>query len=217
MEANTTKRVVLVALHMILRPWHAVRWLGSFVARKTALELGLPWMSWRAIEYLRDELRPGLRVFEWGAGGSTVFFAERGCRVVTVESDFGWSNAVASALKTRNCFSNVIIRRMSVSEDKPASIREYLEAVHTGEPWDVVVVDGPESSNLSRVDCVREATDALQPSGFLVLDDAYRSAYACVPQLLRGWTRRGFQGLGPARLGVTQTDVYLSPSQDARR
>ena len=211
MEGTTSARILLVTFHMFLRPRDAGRWIGFFVRRKLALKLGLPWMSWRAIDYLRDELTPGQRVFEWGAGGSTVFFAERGCRVVSVESDPEWSHAVLSVLRARKCEANVSLRRVFLTKDDQGAVRDYPAVVHTGEPWDIIVVDGPENSTLSRVDCVREAARALKPGGMLLLDDAYRSAYTCVPTLLHEWTRRSFRGLGPARLGVTQTDVYHSP------
>jgi SAM-dependent methyltransferase len=214
-EGKTSRRVLLVATHMLLRPRDALRWLGAFVPRKPALELGLPWMSWRAIGHLENELEPGLRVFEWGAGGSTVFFAERDCHVVSVETDPNWASAVLSILKSRGCSGNVSSRCLPIDEGDLDAISDYLGVVHNGEPWDVIVVDGPENSILSRVDCVREAAHALKPGGMLVLDDAYRPAYAQVPQVLSGWTRLRFRGLGPARLGVTQTDVYYSPTQDA--
>jgi hypothetical protein len=52
---------------------------------------------------------------------------------------------------------------------------------------------------------------AVVPGGILVLDNADQKQFDHVPQLLNGWQRTAFRGLGPARSWVTQTDVYRAP------
>src|SRR5262245_30740131 len=95
MEGTNLYRATLALGHMILRPKDAGRWIrDNVVSRKSALERGLPWMSWQAIDYLEIAIRPGMRVFEWGGGGSTIFFAEHGCHVTTVESSGVWKNMI---------------------------------------------------------------------------------------------------------------------------
>lgn len=43
------------------------------------------------------------------------------------------------------------------------------------------------------------------------MDDSYRHAYQEVHQILQGLKRKVCRGLGVARLGMTQTDIYLYP------
>jgi predicted O-methyltransferase YrrM len=170
--------------------------------------LRLPWFSWAATDFLQTVLQPGLRIFEWGSGGSTLFFLEAGCIVTSAEHDPGWRDRVARAAAEAGLDDRLEMRLLTSPETEP---RRYVESVLVGAPWDIVVVDGYECVEVSRRECVETARAALRGRGLLVLDDAYRAAYADVPSRLAAWKRRSFRGLGPARLGVTQTDVYTAP------
>lgn len=213
MEGTNTYRVGLALSHMVMRPKDAGRWfIDAVVSRRTALQRGLPWMSWRAIDFLQTQIKPGLRVFEWGGGGSTVFFAERGCHVTTVESSEAWKAVILERYRDIGGGS-LDIRLIPAESQDPGMVARYIRSVHDGAPWDIIVADGLEESYISRMDCIREAADSIAEGGMLILDDAYRSVYSTVPELLKGWERLVFRGLGSARLGVTQTDIYISPRQ----
>jgi hypothetical protein len=195
---------------MIRHPRDGARWVVGAARRQSPLELGLPWMSWGAIDYLRATLRPGLRVLEWGGGGSTRFFLVLGCVVTTIESNDYWVDQIRSAAADDGTAARLDIRYVPAETREPAHVARYIAAAAEGGPWDVVVVDGLEESYVSRVDCVKAiGADAVARDGMIVLDDAWRSEYDVVPSLLPRYRRRIFKGLGPARYGVTQTDVYL--------
>src|SRR5262249_9447946 len=51
------------------------QWLSARPAMTTPLDLGIPWVNYQALEWLSRIVNPRMRVFEWGSGGSTVFFA----------------------------------------------------------------------------------------------------------------------------------------------
>src|SRR4051812_45501617 len=53
-----------------------------------------PWVTFTAISKLESLIREGTRVFEYGAGGSTLFFLQRGALLVTVEHDAAWMENV---------------------------------------------------------------------------------------------------------------------------
>src|SRR5438874_5429887 len=50
------------------RQWNRLR-----KSNGSALEAGIPWLAFEAIEWLDGYLEPQMRVFEWGSGGSTLF------------------------------------------------------------------------------------------------------------------------------------------------
>src|SRR5512143_3931277 len=58
----------------------------------------IPWMTYSAIEFLTRRVRKDLTVFEFGCGASTLWWAARVARVVSVEHDPGWANATAAQL-----------------------------------------------------------------------------------------------------------------------
>ena len=53
----------------------------------TPVEDGTPWVTYAAINFLSRSLTEQMRVFEWGVGGSTIFFAQRAAELVSVEHD----------------------------------------------------------------------------------------------------------------------------------
>ena len=66
------------------------RLIGPPLQKRIPLDLRLPWFSWGAIRYLQEHIKPGMKVFEWGSGGSTLFFADRHCDVYSFEDNLRW-------------------------------------------------------------------------------------------------------------------------------
>jgi len=169
-------------------------------------------MSWKAIDFLQDYLKPNLRVFEWGGGGSTLFFSKRGCHVTTVESNENWLNVItANNQKESSGSGSLEIRFIAAETQAPQKIKEYIESVREGAPWDIVLLDGLERAYLSRLDCLKEIPGTVRSGGLVIVDDSYRAMYREIPNILKGWKREVVRGLGSARLGVTQTDIYSAP------
>jgi hypothetical protein len=76
--------------------WQKTYWRSPIDDRR-------PWLSYIAIDWLKNTLRPEMRVIEFGSGGSTLFFAERVAELVSVEHDREWYFRVQDALKTLPC------------------------------------------------------------------------------------------------------------------
>lgn len=76
------------------------RWLLTQARGRDPLRIGLPWLPFRAIAWLEQVLKPDMHLFEWGSGGSTIFFSRRVGQLVSVEHDSFWYAAVASAMST---------------------------------------------------------------------------------------------------------------------
>jgi protein-L-isoaspartate O-methyltransferase len=63
-------------------------------------------MPFQAANWLHHYLNRNMKVFEYGSGGSTIFFAERVAEVFSVEHDSKWHAQVSRALAQRrltNC------------------------------------------------------------------------------------------------------------------
>lgn len=213
MEGSSFYRVRIALGHMLMRPSDTRRWVAdNVVFRKSAIEQALPWISWKAIDFLQTYLRPNLRVFEWGGGGSTLFFSRKGCHVTTVESNENWLHVInANREKDQLTSGSTEIRFIPAETEAPEKIKEYIESVRDGAPWDIVLLDGLERSYVSRLDCLKEIPGTVRSGGLVIVDDSYRAMYREIPEILEGWKREVFRGLGSARLGVTQTDIYYAP------
>jgi hypothetical protein len=195
MDGTTLQRSLRAMGHALRSPGDALRWITY--SRSTAIESRLPWVSWPAIRFFRKSLASGDVVLEWGAGGSTLFFLDNGCRVTTIESSSEWLETVrASVSSTQMNRWNPIL----VSEPD-----EYVFARCRIGQVDLIMVDG--LSEL-RVECVRLSTAGKLPR-CIVVDDSWRHEYAAIPDLLGTLERTELRGFGPGRIGVTQTDVYV--------
>lgn len=53
------------------------RWVTSRLAGRTPLSEHVPWINYPAMDFLAGLLGRDDIVFEWGMGGSTIWFAER--------------------------------------------------------------------------------------------------------------------------------------------
>lgn len=209
MHGNRATRSLRAISEMILYPRDGWRWSMDKIHRQSPIGQGLPWMSYKVIDYLDTLNFTGKRVFEWGGGGSTLYFLSKNCYLTTIESSADWAALITSKVQAYGVRENYQLRVIDAETGRREHIDQYVNAIDDREfDWDLVVVDGLEESYLSRVECVRKAVGAVAPGGMLILDDAWRKEYSIVPEILRGWSRMSFKGLGPARYGVTQTDVY---------
>ncbi|MDF1550349.1 MAG: hypothetical protein P1P88_21165, partial [Bacteroidales bacterium] len=86
-------------------------WYKSFYAKKSIDKKGapIPWYSYSAIDFLSGRLNNQMKIFEFGSGNSTIWFATRTKNVVAVEHDLNWFKAIKSSMS-----SNVDIRYKSL-------------------------------------------------------------------------------------------------------
>jgi hypothetical protein len=171
----------------------------------------MPWIAWPCIEFLDSYLKPGDRVFEWGGGGSTIYFLKKGCLLTTVESSEVWVKELTTRVDALppDCRSRWDLRFVAVKNNADPRIADYIHEVTNGGPWDVVLVDG-----WSRFQCLLAARSTVRPGGVLVLDNANQQQFRDVPSVMNGWKRHAFRGLGVARSWVTQTDAYVRPQNE---
>lgn len=202
MQGNIVTKALRASLNLLGNPRFIRPYLGSQVT--TPVALGLPWISYTAIEFIETAIRPGMTVFEYGAGGSTIFFASRGARVVSIESNAGWANLVRQKLAELGLGDKVEVREVALDQDAPGGYAAALD-----EAADLILVDSEEDyPRLTiRPQLFAHAQEYVKPRGMVVLDDAWR--YGQLSGGARQQAYRRFQSVGPCRPGVTATDVYF--------
>ncbi len=215
MDGTTFSRSARGLYHLALHPRHAARWAKDRLRPRTPLELGLPWVAWPCIDWLDARDLRGKSVFEYGGGGSSIYFLTRGCHVTTVENSGPWAARIRERVErtlgdeARSRFRLELVdmpEHPGEAERKRAE--EYVSRIGQGTRYDLVLVDGADGALALRMTCLGRAREHLTESGVIVLDDAWRKAYRAAPQILNGLRQHVFEGVGPARVGVTRTDVY---------
>jgi hypothetical protein len=178
---------------------------------------GLPSISLPAICALDDYLTRDMRVFEWGSGMSTLFFARRAFDVVSIEHDPGWFEKVGDALG----YWDITASRFLIEPQKglitdycshqqgyeTVNFKVYVESItiFPDEYFDVILVDGR-----ARCACLEQAQLKLKRGGLLVLDDAARMIYQWAIEKIE-WPRASLNGCIPyQRHGHTvQTMIWV--------
>lgn len=206
MYGSTLTKLGRIASDLAASPGNIPRYVRHSLGRQSPLDLALPWFSFGAIDFLDGRLRPDMTTYEYGSGGSTLFLAARTKTVVSIEHDPAWEKVVGDALRRRGYRHRMIgvVPVEGLGPDCP-----YVTALPS-EPADVIVVDGlcrwSAPCDL-RARCFARAETVIRPGGIIVLDDSWR--YPGIIAKARAKDHRRFQGVGPARPGVTSTGVFF--------
>lgn len=117
----------------------------------------IPWITYPAIDYFRGLDFRDKRLFEFGAGFSTLFWTKLFKEVVSVEHDKTWHDKIAPQVP-----ANV---QLLFRECEDA----YLDAIdETRGLFDVIIIDG----GLNRRRMAERSIPRLAPDGFIVLDNS---------------------------------------------
>ena len=119
----------------------------------------IPWYTYPAIEYLSQFDYHDKKIFEYGCGYSSLFWAKRAKQVVSIEDNPRWFE------KWQKEFSkpNLQIRWRDEGEI-------YENAIFEDDTkYDVIVIDGKR-----RAQCAKAAIQALNDGGIIILDDSDR-------------------------------------------
>ena len=105
----------------------------------------IPWTTYSYIEFIKTYLQPGMLMFEYGTGNSTLFYAKYVNRLISVEHNENWYKKIKAELPD-NC--KLILN--DVKSDAYICPNELKE-----NKFDVIVVDG------------RRRNDGAAPAAFL--------------------------------------------------
>jgi predicted O-methyltransferase YrrM len=169
----------------------------------------VPWIPYIAIEYLNAIVRPGWQVFEWGSGGSTIYWMLHCARVTSIEHDLDWYKAVQAALAEYPDDRYGCDHRLIPGE---LDFQRYAEAIleFPDESFDLVFVDGR-----ARIACIHNAHDKVKPGGWLLLDNSDMQELARRARvLLATWTPRSFLGHGRGFAEAWEATLWRKGKQD---
>lgn len=119
----------------------------------------IPWYTYPAIEYISQFDYSQKNIFEYGCGYSSMFWADRAKKVVSIEDKTDWFERWKKEFQK----DNLDIRWRDEGEG-------YFNAIfEDNQKYDVIIVDGKR-----RADCARCATKQLNDGGIVILDDSDR-------------------------------------------
>jgi predicted O-methyltransferase YrrM len=151
-----------------------------------------------AIQFLGEIVQPDMRVFEFGAGESTLWFAEQECDITSVEHSIGWADYIRKLAQDDNL--NIDLREQD-RKKFPDSISYYED-----ESFDLVFVD---CWSRIRNQCVKAAMSKVKVGGWLLLDDTQWAMLSPSVQWMFKWKNsRDFYGIVDRKADkITKCDV----------
>lgn len=206
------------------------RW-KKYLVNKDVFQNAIPWITFSAIDYLDKHLNQKMKIFEYGGGGSTLFFASRVGELVTIEHNDEWFDGLKETMKKNTSIrwkglligpdDGPAIRNLNKadpdsysSEDENfagKTFKQYASAIdqYPDEYFDVVLVDGR-----ARPSCLKHSLGKVKKNGLLILDNSDRPYY-----LERMESRLGkfklisnYYGPTPYATWFTQTHIWQKTS-----
>jgi hypothetical protein len=160
-----------------------------------------PWITYPAIDLLRSKDLRDRRVLEFGAGQSTLFWADRAAEILSFEDNPAFFDEVMSKLPSRARVHLV-----------PPSLEGVAERVGQ-DKFDIVLVDG-----LDRAKACKIALGAVAPDGVIILDNAEgfwgpEGTYPIMDMCrAAGLQRVDFYGFAPGMMDQHCTSMFFGPT-----
>jgi hypothetical protein len=155
----------------------------------------IPWMNYAAIDFIGQKINANMRVFEWGAGFSSLWFASKVMEVVSVEDNIEWYQELTPQLP-----ENVKIMCLPNEAEYVSSITK-----EAGD-FDVIVIDGS-----FRNECASMCAAKLTQNGMVIFDNSDGNEFDQSMEYFNkeGFFRIDFWGLIPSYLYKNCTSILF--------
>lgn len=211
-------------------------WFASLDGVPRNKDGAVPWITYPAFRQLQRVIKPNFKVFEYGCGSSSLWWAANAAEVTSVEHDAAWAERVA---KTAPANLKIVTRVMG--EACPDARRAEVAKFFAEPPelpvsksvehnimhgllceeftayateitafdrasFDVVVVDG-----MARTLTAWLAAKYVKPTGIIVFDNADRWQYNGAYRMLNaaGFRRIDYYGPGPVNRLEWCTSLFV--------
>ena len=181
-----------------------------------------PWLPYLVTDYIK-QLHLN-RVFEWGSGGSTIFFSKRVPFFVSIEHDVEWYNKTKPLLKPEDKYNLIPYESDSIGPDKAnpthyksgstqlgdVNFKRYASAIDDYGKFDLILIDG-----MARASCLAHAYSHVTDGGCIVLDNTGDRPYYLEQtahlfgNYESGWETITFMGYGPILDYKWETTVFI--------
>lgn len=183
---------IVILRNGALKEWN---WFHTFDTGRSVDAKGRPiaWATYAFLHFIEPRLRSDMRIFEYGCGSSSLWYAPKVKQVTSVEHDPKWVEEISKKLPAN----------AQVHLAKPDDYPSFL--TQTGQVYDIVVVDG-----ILRNECMEIAPKGLSPLGVIILDNSDRAEYkpGIDGLLAKGFRKIDFYGMFPVTPLAGTTTVF---------
>jgi len=163
---------------------------------------GKPWLVKESIKFIEEHINKDSIVLEFGAGASTVWFAERAKKVYSFETNKVWWKVIKEELLKKGLSDNVALYYGNVEDYLDNRLcGEGFSSMLCGDEIDLALID---YQSPSRFKALKKAVEYMKTGGYLVLDNSNRvKKYAKSLWFMGrlGWKSFEFYGTGYSPYG----------------
>lgn len=205
-----------------------IPWWKSISKKKNALDEKVPWINYNALKYLKKIIKKNMIVFEYGSGGSTIFFASKSNFIFSVEHDYDWFVLVNKKISEcgfnnyhiffeKPCLNEFISYKSYnnpddyISSDNNyihSSFHSYVSKIEEfkDEYFDIIFIDGR-----ARPSCLKHSMTKIKKGGYIFLDNSELENYNIAVNLFsnNNWKKLEFAGPVPYQIGFSSTTVWI--------
>jgi predicted O-methyltransferase YrrM len=177
-------------------------WTKSFIEGTPQDKDGnfLPWMTYPAIEFLQKTINKNHRIFEFGCGASTIFFAKNAKEVVGLETDKRWLEIVKNNLSEKKLNAEIHLMEDGIENENYENFPNNFS-----EKFDFIIID-----SIKRFRCAKNSIKFLKDGGTIILDDSQRENYKKIFEFFEqeGFKKTDFIGIEPGKLKLKNTTIF---------
>lgn len=155
----------------------------------------IPWLTYPTIDLLSSRIHKKMRVFEYGCGNSTLWWARHVREVYSVEHNQEWFEKIKKITP-----NNVSLKYIKLDYGG-----DYCNAISEKGLFDIIVIDGRD-----RVNCLKKSVKSLTENGILILDNSDREEYKEGVNFLlaNGFKQLPLRGLAPIITYISETSIF---------
>lgn len=120
-----------------------------------------PWLTRDAVKFLNQVLKPTDVALEFGSGRSSIWFARRIGRLISVEDNNTWNSKVTALIVRNNLAEKIDLRLREPRSEYVAQVETFVDS-----SLDLCLVDGSH-----RDECALRVIPKIKPGGFLAVDN----------------------------------------------
>lgn len=173
--------------------WIVSWWRGKPVDRHGK---PLPWITYSAIDFLKQFDFSNSSVFEWGSGFSTMWWSERCKDITTIEAGAEWAEYIRPQFSEKVTMLTPAFDQESEAATIDKNDRQYQ----------VIIVD---NNGPFRAACAERAIPHLADGGFIILDNSDQCLVATQRLRNAGFTQIDFTGFAPANSYAQSTSIFF--------
>lgn len=190
-------------------------WVQTTFFGKSMIELGIPWINFNAFRYLTNNLKQGMKVFEWGCGSSTIFWCENKCDLISIEHDEKFFHLISGLINSRKydakiflcspekkeLYSSEVVNGNYNSTNENYSglvFYNYVQKIYeySDNYFDIILIDGR-----SRLSCFAASINKIKNGGIIVFDNTDVSDYSDLFDMIpTNWEKVTISGTTPGNI-----------------